>query len=56
MWILIGLAVGALALGMYVGLGAPGVSGRGDRWVDNGRAQRLKHRHIHWIRPDRSRR
>jgi hypothetical protein len=54
MWIIITM-VGALALGIYVGLGAPGMSGREDRVVSSGRARRLAKRHIHWIRPERRR-
>jgi hypothetical protein len=47
LWI---LAVLALALGVYVGLGMPGMPGREDRVVPHGRARRLPHRHIHWFR------
>lgn len=56
LWLLIIFAVLALALGVYVGLGAPGWPGREDRVVHAGRARRLQHRHVHWIRQDRSRR
>jgi hypothetical protein len=55
MWLAI-VAIVALAGGIYVGLGAPGFPGRQDRFVASGRAQRLRHRHIHWIRQDRSQR
>jgi hypothetical protein len=48
-WIVI--AVLALALGVYVGLGMPGLPGREDRVVTGGRARRLPHRHVHWFRP-----
>jgi len=48
-WIV--LAVLALALGVYVGLGLPGLPGREDRVVSRGRARRLPHRHVHWFRP-----
>ena len=53
MWVL--FAILALALGIYVGLGMPGISGREDRVVPPGRARRLPHRHLHWIRPTRRR-
>jgi hypothetical protein len=56
MWWLILLMILALAGGIYVGLGAPGLRGREDRVVTSGRARRLPHRHVHWHRPDRSRR
>jgi hypothetical protein len=56
MWWLILLMILALAGGIYVGLGAPGLRGREDRVVTSGRARRLPHRHVHWLRPDRSRR
>jgi hypothetical protein len=53
-------AVAALVLGVWVGLGMPGMSGREDRVVPGGRARRLPHRHVHWIRtqkkPQRNRR
>lgn len=53
------LSIVALAFGIYVGLGMPGVGGRENRVVPTGRARRLPHRHVHWIRtqkkPDRSR-
>jgi hypothetical protein len=45
--------VAALALGIYVGLGAPGMPGRQDRIVSPGKAQRLPKRHIHWFKPKR---
>jgi hypothetical protein len=54
MWIIITM-VAALALGVYVGLGAPGFPGREDRVVEQGRARRLTKKHIHWIRPERRR-
>jgi hypothetical protein len=54
MWIIIAMVV-ALALGIYVGLGAPGMPGREDRIVQSGRARRLPKRHLHWIRPERRR-
>ena len=50
MWVL--LAILALALGIYVGLGMPGMPGRVDRVVPPGRARRLNHNHIHWFRPN----
>lgn len=52
MWWVI-LAVLALAIGVYVGLGLPGMPGREDRIVTPGRARRLKHNHIHWYRTPR---
>lgn len=48
LWIL-GLLV-ALGIGVYVGLGFPGMSGREDRIVTPGRAHRLKHRTLDWYR------
>lgn len=51
MWLLITMAIVALAGGVYVGLGMPGVrGGREDRIVHHGRARRLEHRYVHWIR------
>jgi hypothetical protein len=41
----------ALALGIYVGLGAPGMPGRENRIVGQGRARRLPNRHLDWLRP-----
>lgn len=41
----------ALAAGIYVGLGMPGLPGREDRVVRHGRARRLnKHRFLDWLR------
>ena len=48
LWIM-GLLV-ALGIGVYVGLGFPGMSGRQDRIVTPGRAQRLRHRRLDWFR------
>lgn len=53
LWIII--AVVALIIGVYVGLGLPGLPGREDRVVPQGRARRLSHNYIHWYKP-RSRR
>jgi hypothetical protein len=50
MFIILGM-VAALGLGLYVGLGTPGMKGREDRVVTEGRARRLERRHIHWLRP-----
>lgn len=52
MVILILLAVGALGVGVWVGLGLPGVDGgREDRVVEPGRARRgLQPNYIHWLR------
>jgi hypothetical protein len=47
------LAILAVAGGLYVGLGAPGMPGREDRVVTPGRARRLKTRHIHWLKTRR---
>jgi hypothetical protein len=52
MWIVIGMVL-ALALGVYVGIGAPGFPGRQDRVVSPGRARRLQRKHIHWFKPQR---
>lgn len=52
MWILLGMAL-ALGVGVYVGLGAPGLRGRQDRVVTMGRPRRLQKRHIDWLRPRR---
>jgi hypothetical protein len=53
MWtLIIGITfVGALAFGIWVGLGMPGRHGREDRVVQHGRARRLEHRRIDWLRP-----
>jgi len=48
-WLVLSMAL-ALAFGLWIGLGAPGTKGRTDRVVHPGRARRLEHRHIHWIR------
>ncbi len=50
-WIIGGII--ALGVGIFVGLGAPGMPGREDRIVTPGRARRLKTRHIHWLRTRR---
>lgn len=50
MWV-IGMVI-ALAAGIYVGLGMPGVPGRENRVVDSGRRKRLtKHQFLDWLRP-----
>jgi hypothetical protein len=54
MFIVIGMVL-ALGVGVYVGMGAPGIPGRSDRIVSSGRARRLEKRHIHWLRPQRRR-
>jgi hypothetical protein len=47
-------AVAALAIGIWVGLGAPGLPGaREDRVVEPGRAKRLKKQHIDLLKPRR---
>lgn len=43
----------ALGIGVYVGLGAPGMPGREDRVVKHGRAKRLPKNYIDWLRPKR---
>lgn len=55
MTILILLAIGALGVGVWVGIGHPGVGGgRTDRYVDSGRARRgLQPNYIHWLRQKR---
>jgi hypothetical protein len=52
-WIV--LAVVALAIGVWVGLGMPGVrGGREDRYIESGRARRgLQPNYIHWYKPKR---
>jgi hypothetical protein len=47
-----GMAV-ALGIGIWVGVGAPGLPGREDRVVPPGRARRLKKRHIDLLKRDR---
>jgi hypothetical protein len=45
----------ALLIGVYVGLGAPGMRGREDRVVH--RARRLRHHTpLDWLRPPKARR
>jgi hypothetical protein len=47
-------AVAALAIGIWVGIGAPGLPGaREDRVVEPGRAKRLKKQHIDLLKPRR---
>jgi hypothetical protein len=47
--ILVGLL--ALGIGIYVGLGMPGTSGREDRVVPPGKARReAQHRPLDWLR------
>jgi hypothetical protein len=50
----IAVMAGALAVGVYVGLGSPGMPGRGDRIVRHG-ARRLRRQHspLDWLRPPR---
>jgi hypothetical protein len=44
----------ALGLGIWVGLGFPGIKGREDRVVAPGRARRgLEPKHLDWLRPRR---
>jgi hypothetical protein len=52
--LLLGAAIVVFALGIWIGLGTPGVKGREDRWVPTG-ARRL-HRSflpLDWWRPRR---
>jgi hypothetical protein len=51
----IALAGAALGVGLWVGLGHPGIgSGRKDRYVESGRARRgLEPNYIHWFKPKR---
>lgn len=55
MWWLVFMIV-ALGVGIYVGLGAPGFRGGEDRVITHGRARRLPHRYIAWLRRDHPRR
>lgn len=42
----------ALAAGIYVGLGMPGLPGRENRVNSSGRSRRLtEHRFLDWLRP-----
>ena len=41
----------ALGVGVYVGLGAPGMPGREDRVVTHGKPRRLPKNYIHWLKP-----
>jgi hypothetical protein len=51
---LIAGAVAALVIGIWVGIGAPGLPGaREDRVVEPGRAKRLKKQHIDLLKPRR---
>lgn len=56
-WMVIG-AIAALALGIWIGLGHPGLDGRKDRVVgENFRPRRMaKHRFLDWLRPPPPRR
>lgn len=47
--VIVGMVI-ALGVGVYVGLGMPGTSGREDRVVAPGRARRLKKQHIDYFR------
>lgn len=51
-WLILTMA-GALIFGIWVGLGAPGTRGRENRLVKSGRARRLDHSYIHWLRQKR---
>jgi hypothetical protein len=53
--LLLVLAAVALAFGIWVGLGMPGVGGgRADRFVETGRARRgLEPNYLHWFKPKR---
>jgi hypothetical protein len=53
-YLIIGGLVAALAAGIWVGIGAPGLPGaRADRVVEPGRAKRLKKHHIDLLKPRR---
>jgi hypothetical protein len=52
-WFILLTCVMALGLGIWVGLGAPGIKGREDRVVAPGRARRLKPKHLDWLKPRR---
>jgi hypothetical protein len=45
----------ALGLGVYVGLGLPGIPGRGDRVVARARRRKVQYTPLDWFRPRRSR-
>jgi hypothetical protein len=50
------LSVAALAAGIWVGLGHPGLPGREDRFVESGARRRLERRRLDWLRaPQRDR-
>jgi hypothetical protein len=51
--LLILIMAAALAIGIWVGLGAPGTNGREDRVVKSGRARRLDHNYVHWLKTKR---
>jgi hypothetical protein len=48
-WIVI--MAGALVLGVYVGLGRPGLPGREDRIVRYGARRLRRHTVLDWLRP-----
>jgi len=51
--LMLGLVL-ALGVGIYVGLGMPGTSGREDRVVSPGKARReAQHRPLDWFKPFR---
>ncbi|MBI4410164.1 MAG: hypothetical protein HY561_10680 [Gemmatimonadetes bacterium] len=54
MFYLVG-AIAALGLGIYIGLGMPGLPGPHDRVLPPGRARRPRRRHtpLDWLRPPR---
>lgn len=55
MWAIIGGVI-AVAAGVYVGLGMPGLPGRDNRVVKPGRRRKIaKHRFLDWLRPPDSR-
>lgn len=57
--IFIVLSVIALAAGIWVGMGHPGLPGREDRYVATGARRSIERRRIDWLRPpqrDRERR
>lgn len=51
--IVVGGMIVALGVGIYVGLGMPGIPGREDRLVPPGRARRLQKQHIDLLKRKR---
>jgi hypothetical protein len=54
---IVGMMVVALAVGVYVGLGLPGMPGREDRVVGHARRRlKVQHSPLDWLRPPNVRR